>query len=621
MFRPGQDVHGFTIEKRLGEGAFGAVYKAWDPKADRHVALKFFLEDEHKSKVFAEAKRLAKLTTQHTVDLYGVVDNPPCLVQQYVDGGTLEERISTSPRLTIDESLSIAAKVAKGLEALHGLAVTHCDLKPANILLATSGEVLLADFGVSIDFHSPESVNDKNGGTICYMSPERIKDPTKAKHPESDLYSLGVILYEMLCDVRPFVGEDPTQLEKRILSEAPIAPLGFNSDTPPALAALCLRALDKDSSRRPPSASDFYRRLRRIQFKRRHGTKLIICSVLLPLLLMAWILMNRDQKPDADLLALRRKADTSVQGLKQEDALLEAASAINDELLSADDYLNAGDYNTARNKLEEVVSEADIAKLDQDIEGTRAKIEEYLNLSGGAEEATSKFTELTKGLLTYGEPAPQTRDKKIEHLARLREYLEQVEAWAIARAKHAAFMTGFYANFCCQRHGFSSPAIGAKSSELKNYKMNDFEYDRSIEFSVPRVLTHMQALGVSAGCRVNLKQVVRPDYTSDADLKKAMFLEPQLEVTDKWPTEIEASMTLGWNLTVACTSKLYNNREPAIQFIREDGHFEDAGIPPDLRETFEKFLADSENSNASDIETVLARYVKLVSELTYKDFE
>ena len=224
----GQTISHYKILSKLGEGGMGVVYKAQDTKLDRPVALKFLaphlLRDEEGRKRFErEAKAAAKLDHPNICTVYEIdeVDGRTFIVMAFLEGRTLSERIQEGP-LKLPEALSIAIQMAEGLEAAHEKGITHRDIKPDNVMLMSGsrGLVKLMDFGLAQLVGSSQFTREGTTlGTVNYMSPEQAEGAPTGQ--ATDLWSLGVVLYEMVAGQRPFRGEFDRAIVYSIMNEPP----------------------------------------------------------------------------------------------------------------------------------------------------------------------------------------------------------------------------------------------------------------------------------------------------------------------------------------------------------------------------------------------------------------
>jgi serine/threonine-protein kinase len=261
--RPGDCLGDYRILAKLGEGGMGVVYKALDQTLRRTVALKLlspqlisgreFLERFH-----AEARIQARLTGRNIVTLHSLFQAPPglVLVMEYVEGETLADYLHRRGRLRLEQALRIFAQALRGVERAHRQGVIHCDLKPGNIFLTSEGEIKLMDFGLARLVGGDRiAAHGAVLGTLRYIAPEQIQ--RRKADPRSDLYALGISLYEAVAGRPPFDSASQRELLLAHLEQPAPPPSRFATDLPAALDAVVLRAIEKDPDRRYQSASEF----------------------------------------------------------------------------------------------------------------------------------------------------------------------------------------------------------------------------------------------------------------------------------------------------------------------------------------------------------------------------
>lgn len=260
----------YRIERLIGGGAMGMVYAAHDPIIDRKVAIKLIRADllsgEDKADFVArfqrEARTAGRCTHPNIVAIYdfAVHEGNPFLAMEYVEAGNLGQALASSGRFPAPAAVAIAGQVLDALTCAHGLGIVHRDVKPANILLLANGSVKMTDFGIA-RFDSAELTQVGSViGTPSYMSPEQCRGETV--DGRSDLFSTGVVLYEMLSGERPFPGRNMAEVTYRLLNAPPPDIRGKVATVPSALAAVIERALAKQPADRFASAADMAAALR-----------------------------------------------------------------------------------------------------------------------------------------------------------------------------------------------------------------------------------------------------------------------------------------------------------------------------------------------------------------------
>jgi serine/threonine-protein kinase len=260
----------YVIQSELGRGAMGVVYKATDSVLERTVAVKtvnITLEREYAEKYeqrfYQEAKAAGGLNHPNIVTVHdvGKAGDVVYMAMEYIEGVELRTLIGEGRPLRVAQAVSIAAQVAEGLAFAHQRGVVHRDVKPANIMVVANGPVKITDFGIARMRGSGDLTQT---GTLLgspkYMSPEQVIG--KRADQRSDIFSLGVILYEMLCGAAPFNGENVTALMYQIVNFVPPAPSSINNAVPELLDYIVAKMLAKPLDQRYADAAELARDLR-----------------------------------------------------------------------------------------------------------------------------------------------------------------------------------------------------------------------------------------------------------------------------------------------------------------------------------------------------------------------
>ncbi|CAM2068830.1 Non-specific serine/threonine protein kinase [Sulfidibacter corallicola] len=251
MFQTNTQISKYVIIEEIGDGGMGVVYKARDVELDRVVALKCFkpffdIDDTGRDRFFLEAKATSKLDHPNICTLYGVeeADNGQIfMVMSYYSGGTLSHKMEQG-KMPLDQVLTIAAQMASGLGFAHEHQIIHRDIKPGNIMFDGLGIVKIVDFGIAKLLDHPPLTNPGTVlGTMAYMPPEQAEG--EPVNHQADIWSFGVVLYEMLCGKQPFEGKTEQQIYEAILMETPTPCFRLNSEVPKPLSAIVDRSLEK----------------------------------------------------------------------------------------------------------------------------------------------------------------------------------------------------------------------------------------------------------------------------------------------------------------------------------------------------------------------------------------
>jgi serine/threonine protein kinase len=257
----GQTISRYRVLEKLGQGGMGVVYKAEDTKLDRLVALKLLSAhllgvEDIRRRFEREAKSAAALSHSNVCHVYEIdeVDGETFIAMELIEGESLDQKISNSP-LRIEEALSIAQQVAKGLEAAHKRGIVHRDIKPANIMVGEDGDVKILDFGLAqLTEASRLTKANETLGTVAYMSPEQT-DASGTDH-RSDIWSLGVALYEMATGQHPFKGDYDQAIMYSILNEEPEPVTALRTGVPMELERIVNKCLSKSAADRYQSAAE-----------------------------------------------------------------------------------------------------------------------------------------------------------------------------------------------------------------------------------------------------------------------------------------------------------------------------------------------------------------------------
>lgn len=271
----GRTISHFQLQEALGAGGMGVVYRAEDVRLGRAVALKFLLpsyglDASAETRFLREARVVAALDHRNLCAIHEVGvsdDGRPFLAMALYPGETLRARLARDGPMPVSEVLAIARQVAEGLECAHGAGIVHRDLKPGNVMLLPDGTVKILDFGLAKARDQSLSDPGARFGTASYMAPEQIRG--EAVDERTDLWAVGVVLYEMLTARKPFSGEQDIAIAHAILHDEPVPLSTHRRDVSGALEDLVFRLLEKDRARRHATASELLSELARVDLAAR----------------------------------------------------------------------------------------------------------------------------------------------------------------------------------------------------------------------------------------------------------------------------------------------------------------------------------------------------------------
>ena len=263
----GRTVSHYKIVEKLGEGGMGVVYKADDTKLKRFVALKFlqpqaFENDEHRQRFIREAQTAAVLDHPNICTIYEIDEQDGLIFisMAYIEGESLKEKVRSGP-MAVDDVLDIARQVAQGLDAAHKRGIVHRDIKSANIMVTPGGQARITDFGLAKTSGGADiSKTTRSVGTAAYMSPEQGRGET-VDH-RTDIWSLGVVMYEMLTGQLPFRGEYDAAVIYSLVNEDPKPIEKLRPNVPDAVQRIVERAMEKEPEDRFQTAAEFLSALR-----------------------------------------------------------------------------------------------------------------------------------------------------------------------------------------------------------------------------------------------------------------------------------------------------------------------------------------------------------------------
>ncbi len=272
----------YKLLYELGRGGFGIVYRAYDEELKRSVAIKLPRNEAPATQdqfdiYLEEARAIAELDHPNIIPVYDIgrlANHSFYIVSKFIDGECLSKVIQRG-RLHFDEIVDVLLPLADALSHIHKHKIVHRDLKPNNILLDQEGRPYLGDFGLAIREHH-QLIMNQVAGTPAYMSPEMARGEFHHLDGRSDLFSFGIIIYEMITGHRPFQGNKISEILEKICQYDPVPPHILNDRLPPHLEKICLKCLAKHQSNRYQMARELFQDLRNLQKELSHEKKTVV---------------------------------------------------------------------------------------------------------------------------------------------------------------------------------------------------------------------------------------------------------------------------------------------------------------------------------------------------------
>ena len=265
----------YEIIKLIGSGGMANVYKALCHRLNRYDAVKIMRDETAQNEEFrkrfrAESQAVAMLSHPNIVSVYDVShsDDVEYIVMELIDGITLKEYLHQKGAIAPSEALDFTMQIAKALEHAHGKGIIHRDIKPQNIMLLKNGMIKVADFGIAELQNDIEESNGETVGSVHYIAPEQARGA--APDARSDIYSLGIVMYEMLTGRLPYVGDTDVEVAVKHMNTVPVSPREIVPEIPEELERICLKAMDADIDARYQTAGELLRDLE--QFRKQSLT-------------------------------------------------------------------------------------------------------------------------------------------------------------------------------------------------------------------------------------------------------------------------------------------------------------------------------------------------------------
>ncbi len=453
----------FDVQALLGHGGMGVVYKAWDLRLKRHVAIKMLLagayaSQKERERFSREAEAAAGLRHPNIVQVHelGNHDGRPYFTLEFVEGGTLAQQLVGTP-LPVRQAAMLLATLAGAVEVAHVGGIIHRDLKPANVLLTADGIPKITDFGLArrLEGGAALTLSGASVGTPNYMAPEQAQGKTSAVGPAIDIYALGAILYELLTGRPPFLAETASEMVFQLVYKEPVPPSRLNAKVPRDIETICLKCLEKDPARRYATAGELAADLgrflddepvrarpvgaveRSLRWARRHPGQalLLAASVMLAITLAGgnlWLVRQRAQEAERVVAQALRE----VSRLQEQYSWTEAGTLLE----RAKDRLGPGAPADLRERLDqarrdlELTSRLDAIRLKR-VTGVEARLNVVAERRFSQARADAEYAEeFRKAGLGESELNLERVATRVKASALREELKAALDDWAVCTA-------------------------------------------------------------------------------------------------------------------------------------------------------------------------------------------
>lgn len=585
----------FIPRRKLGGGGFGDVFLCHDSELERVVAVKRIREVTEPSQWLSEARNASQVSHPNVVTIHEVGHNPPYIVMDYVPGEDLSSLLQKQT-LSPESAASMAKAIAEGLAAIHAENILHRDLKPKNVLKANDGRIVLIDFGISADLIRQRVSELPNAGTIAYLAPEQVELGLNNVSIATDVYSLGVIFYQLLTGKLPFHGTDQEVL--RLIPEGVQVTLKKTfSLVPSDLEFICLKAMAKSPAARFQTAGEFAAAIANYQSRTRAKRLLFskwsisISSIVVSGLLVSLWFTSR--QPPESLIRELAEVERKVQDAKvivDRPTFMRLTSSFS----LAERLLESGHFGKSKASLLQTSDATDSAIREARRAEQYNTLDEAIQRYGGLDRVCNDLPEVGQTAKTILE----RRDGDGEISGRLLEDKQlEAEVFAVVAAiEQQAHYTAFQ---------FGWNGMNALARWERDWDRFAEEWEMSPRFlahyerSLPALLEPAKKLNVDAKTLLEIRKIRQGLTTDYAETVKTMSQNPRDDINERWGLRAQNCFLLGWNLGVIA----WKGQETlqAIALLSEDGQLESAKLTSDrLAElkTLLKNVVDSKESRA-----------------------
>lgn len=536
----------FNVERHLGAGGYGDVYLCRDSLLERQVAVKRLKTLRSPDGWLEEARNAAKVLHENVIRVFDVIENPPCIVTEYVEGKDLATLLEEST-FTSEEAARITKSIAEGIAAIHREGLVHGDVKPKNVLQSKDGRIVITDFGLSADLMRFSTEDLYAAGTIYYLAPEQVKFGYNNISIGTDVYAIGAVFYELLTGKLPFRG-GKEELLRRIPQGDVMDPRGIRPSIPQVLEMICKKAMSTNRDSRFGQADDIVQEIEQ-HFRSRDLSRSLlkikrVGLFVLTLILAAIVVIQMTGSPPASLVNdfadLKKQVGVSKQTLNPSDSALMEASLEKIEI-----HVRNGQFASAANLITGVRKTMDSLVRSSQFENILVPLTDTVKKFGGRQNVLKRLPGVTEDLsLIYGKSNTIDIDRLLVALTKA-----QLDK-AASRVQQAIEKEICYTSW---QLGLTTGGISASFSKLSSvdeFFTSGFEYMDRFRRTLPVIARTYQRLNLDPAALLEIQKTSRDDLPERSKFDRILHLSPRELIKERWGAKAEACHLLGCRIAI-----------------------------------------------------------------------